>query len=102
MTVLCCCFFVCFVFHSPDRTKATVQVLMKHSDVLHMGQENVDLRIKRHNYMSVQRYFPECDVVIKDFEAHMQEAEAQMFPQQREDEEVWMQAVIDQVVRPSQ
>ena len=97
-------FFVlfCFVFHSPDRTKATVQVLMKHSDVLHMGQENVDLRIKRHNYMSVQRYFPECDVVIKDFEAHMQEAEAEMFPQQREDEEVWMQAVIDQVVRPSQ
>lgn len=94
--------YVFFFFRSPDRTKATVQVLMKHSDVLHIGQENVELRIKRHNYMSVQRYFPECDVVIKDFEAHMQEAEAEMFPQQREDEEVWMQAVIDQVVRPSQ
>jgi len=83
---------------SPDRSKTTVQVLIKHADVLHMGQESVDLRLNKDTFTSVQRYFPECDIVVDNFEAYMQEAERQMFPQQRTEEEAWMQAVVQEMV----
>ena len=80
-------------FRSPDRNKATVQVLMSHSDVWRLGRDSVDLRIKSSAFSRVQRFFPECNVVVSNLEAHVQEAEALMFPMRKADEEAWMAAV---------
>jgi len=91
-------FFLHIPIFSPDRSKTTVQVLIKHADVLHLGQESVDLRLNKETFTSVQRYFPECEVIVDNFEAYMQEAERQMFPQQRTEEEAWMQAVVQEMV----
>lgn len=91
-------FFLHIPIFSPDRSKTTVQVLIKHADVLHLGQESVDLRLNKETFTSVQRYFPECEVIVDNFEAYMQEAERQMFPQQRTEEEAWMQAVVQETV----
>ena len=73
-------------------------MLIKHADVLHMGQESVDLRLNKQTFTSVQRYFPECEIVVEDFEVYMQEAERLMFPQQRVEEEAWIQAVVEEMV----
>ena len=64
----------CYSLSSPDRRKATVQVLMAHSDVWNLGKDNVDLRIKADSFARVQRFFPECSVVVANLEAHVQEA----------------------------
>lgn len=77
----------------PDRKRATVQVLMSHSDVWKLGKDSVDLRIKANAFSRVQRFFPECNVIVSNLEAHVQEAEALMFPMGKADEEAWMAAV---------
>lgn len=77
----------------PDRNKATVQVLMAHSDVWNLGKDNVDLRIKSSAFARVQRFFPECNVIVSNLEAHVQEAESLMFPMRKADEQAWMAAV---------
>ena len=66
---------------------------MSHSDVWKLGKDSVDLRIKASAFSRVQRFFPECNVVVSDLEAHVQEAEALMFPMRKADEEAWMAAV---------
>ena len=78
---------------SPDRNKATVQVLMSHSDVWSHGKDSVDLRIKANAFSRVQRYFPECTVLVSNLEAHVQEAENLMFPMKKAEEEAWLEAV---------
>ena len=64
---------------SPDRRKATIQVLMAHSDVWNLGKDSVDLRMKAKSFSQVQHFFPECFVIVANLEAHVQEAENLMF-----------------------
>ena len=66
---------------------------MSHADVWNLGKDNVDLRIKASAFSRVQRYFPECTVLVSNLEAHVQEAEMLMFPMKKADEEAWMAAV---------
>jgi hypothetical protein len=66
---------------------------MSHSDVWKLGKDSVDLRIKASAFSRVQRFFPNCNVVVSNLEAHVQEAEALMFPMRKADEEAWMAAV---------
>ena len=83
---------------SPNREKATVQVLRDHSDVWSMGKESIDMRVNRQAYARVQEYFPECTVLIADLEAHVQAAEQQMFPKKAKEQEAWIQSVVEAVV----
>ena len=66
---------------------------MSHADVWNLGKDSVDLRIKASAFSRVQRYFPECTVLVSNLEAHVQEAEMLMFPMKKADEEAWMTAV---------
>lgn len=69
-------------------------MLQEHSDVWHVGKESVDMRISRKAFAHVQSYFPECTVMIDDLEAHVQAAEANMFPQKKAEQEAWLQTVV--------
>ncbi len=82
-----------YVF-SPDKNKASVQVLVDHADVWHVGKESVDMRIDRRQFARVQAYFSECAIVIQDMEAHVQAAEAKMFPTKKAEQSEWIKAVI--------
>lgn len=84
--------------HSPDKNKVTVQVLRDHSDVWHIGKESIDMRVSRKAFVRVQTYFSECTVIIEDLEAHVQAAEAMMFPQKKAEQEAWLQAVVQAVM----
>ena len=87
-----------FLSPSPDKNKPTVQVLQQHSDVWHTGKESIDMRIKGSAYARVQDYFPECSIVVEDLEAHVQAAESQMFPQKKEEQNAWLQSVVEAVL----
>lgn len=76
--------------YSRDHNKATVQVLMGHSDVWNLGKDDVDLRLKASAFSRIQNYFPECSVIVSDLEAHVQEAENRMFPVRKADQEAEM------------
>lgn len=56
------------------------------------------MRISRKAFARVQSYFPECTVIIDDVEAHVQVAEARMFPQQKVEQEAWLQEVVRAVL----
>lgn len=66
---------------------------MAHSDVWNLGKDSVDLRIRANSFSRVQHFFPECTVRVSNLEAHVQEAEALMFPMKKADEEAWINAV---------
>lgn len=66
---------------------------MDHSDVWNLGKDSVDLRIKSNAFSRVQRYFPDCTVLVANLEAHVQEAENLMFPMKKAQEEAWIAAV---------
>ena len=48
----------------------------------------------------MQSYFPECWVLIEDLEAHVQEAENQMFPARMAEEDVWVQQILEELITP--
>ncbi len=56
------------------------------------------MRIQGSAYARVQDYFPECSVVVQDLEAHVQSAEAKMFPQKKAQQEAWLQEVVKAVL----
>ena len=64
----------------------------------HVGKESIDMRIKGSAYARVQDYFPECSIVVQDLEAHVQAAEAQMFPQKTDKQDAWLQSVVEAVL----
>lgn len=72
-------------------------MLRDHSDVWHVGKESIDMRISRKAFARVQGYFPECAVIVEDLEAHVQAAEARMFPQKKAEQEAWLQAVVQAI-----
>ena len=83
---------------SPDRTKESVRILEKYSDVWNREGESIDLRVKAQTFYSLRRFFPECSVVINNLEDHVQMAEATMFPAKKAEEEAWIQDVLDEVL----
>lgn len=52
------------------------------------------MRIHKNAFAHVQRFFPECSVIIEDVEAHVQAAEQKMFPKKKVEQEAWLQAVV--------
>ncbi len=64
----------------------------------HVGHETVDLRVDKRLFARVQRYFPECHIVVSNVETFVQEAEAQMFPQEMAKEQAWEEEVIAQTM----
>ena len=85
-------------FHSPDKNKPTVRILQGHSDVWHIGKESVDMRLKKPVFVRVQKYFPECSIIVEDLEATVQEAEEKMFPRKKDDQDAWMKTVVQSVL----
>ena len=81
----------CITVNSMDKRKATVQLLSENSDKWHVGEQSIDLRMSRRTFAAVQKYVPECFVLIQNVEAHVQMAEAQMFPVRRQQKEAWAQ-----------
>ena len=66
---------------SPDESKDTVQILARYVDVWDRGVGgSIDFRISRSLFSSIAEHFPECEVVLSDVEAFVQEAEGRMFP----------------------
>ncbi len=45
----------------------------------------------------MKSYFPECWVVIRNVEEHVRLAEAAMFPARKDQEESWVQEVMEEV-----
>ena len=89
----------CFTVNSMDKRKATVQLLSENSDKWHVGEQSIDLRMSRRTFAAVQKYVPECFVLVQNVEAHVQMAEAQMFPVRRHQEEAWAQEVLGNVLK---
>ena len=85
--------------YSMDKQKGTVQLLQQHTDLWHIGQTTVDLRMTRRMFAKVQKYVPECYVLIEDVEAYVQMAESQMFPARVQEQEVWAQSVLESVLK---
>ena len=83
---------------STDKLKGTIQLLKQNTDLWHVGQDTVDLRMSRRTFARVQQYVPECRVLIDNVEEHVQQAEAQMFPARLQEEEVWAQSVLESVL----
>lgn len=82
-----------------DKQKGTIQLLQQHTDVWHIGQATIDLRMTRKMFTKIQKFIPECYVVIEDVEAYVQAAEAQMFPARVQEQEVWAQSVLESVLK---
>ncbi len=80
--------------HSPDRKKATIQVLQAHSDIWHVGKDTIDLRLNKRVFARVQKFFPECRVIVANVESFVQQAEMQMFPVRMADEQAWVEEVM--------
>jgi hypothetical protein len=55
--------------------------------------------LPRETFARVQKYVPECRVLIADVEAYVQEAEAQMFPARIQEEEAWAKSVLENVLK---
>ena len=86
------------VLRCPDRTKSTVNVLRKHADVFHVGaDQSIDLRLSQKSFESVERYFPECKVVIEDLEEHVRTSEERMVSS-KEKLRAWAQQVMEEMV----
>ena len=83
---------------STDKLKGTIQLLQQNTDLWHVGQDTVDLRMARRTFARVQQYIPECRVLIDNVEEHIQQAEAEMFPARLQEEEVWAQSVLESVL----
>jgi murein tripeptide amidase MpaA len=73
-------------------------LLQQNTDLWHVGQDTVDLRMSRRTFARVQQYVPECRVLIDNVEEHVQQAEAQMFPARLQEEEAWAQSVLESVL----
>ena len=82
-----------------DKRKASVKLLQKNTDLWHVGEQSIDLRMSRRTFAAVQNYVPECYVLIENVEAHVQMAEAQMFPAKMQEEETWAQQVLQDVLK---
>lgn len=74
-------------------------MLQQHSDEWHIGEQSIDLRMSQRTYAAVQKYVPECHLLIADVEAHVQMAEARMFPARVQEEEQWAQAVLEDLLK---
>ena len=83
---------------SPDKNKPSVQVLQAHADIWKLGKESIDLRVNKNMFARVQSYFPECTTIVANLESYMQEAEAQMFPANKDDEQAWIESVIQETI----
>ncbi|KAL5478077.1 hypothetical protein EMCRGX_G024955 [Ephydatia muelleri] len=82
----------------PDRTKSTVNVLRKHADVFHVGaDQSIDLRLSGKSFEAVERYFPECKVVIEDLEEHVRASEERMVSS-KEKLRAWAKQVMVEMV----
>ncbi|CAI8008907.1 hypothetical protein GBAR_LOCUS6056 [Geodia barretti] len=86
------------VVRCTDKLKGTIQLLQQNTDLWHVGQDTVDLRMARRTFARVQQYIPECRVLIDNVEEHIQQAEAEMFPARLQEEEVWAQSVLESVL----
>lgn len=75
-----------------------MQILAAHTDVWHAGQETIDLRMDKRLFARVQKYFPDCHIVVANVEEFVQRAEAQMFPQKMAEEQVWEDEVLAQTI----
>lgn len=84
--------------HSPDKNKPTVQTLQAFSDVWHYGKESVDVRLKKSAFARVQKYFPECSIIVDNLEVHVQAAEVKMFPRKKTEQNAWMRTVVQSVL----
>ena len=82
-----------------NKWKSTIQLLSKNSDQWHVGENSIDLRMSQKIFATVQHFVPECSVVVQDLEAHVQAAEAQMFPRRRVEEEAWAQEVLGNILK---
>ena len=87
------------LLHSTDKLKSTIQLLHDNTDEWNIGQDTIDLRMSRKTFARVQKYVPECSVLIDNVEDHVREAEAQMFPARLQEEESWAQSVLESVLK---
>lgn len=74
-------------------------MLQEHTDEWHIGEQSIDLRMSRRTFAAVQKYVPECHILIEDVEAHVQMAEARMFPARVQEEELWAQSVLEDLLK---
>ena len=56
------------------------------------------MRLRASSFSAVSQFFPECEVIISDLEAAMEEAETQMLPEGKGKQEEWMNAVIQEML----
>lgn len=87
------------LIHSADKRKGTVQLLQQNTDKWHVGEQSIDLRMPRETFAAIQKFVPECYVLIEDVEAHVQTAEAQMFPARVQEEEAWAKTVLEDLLK---
>lgn len=87
------------VVRCTDKLKGTIQLLQQNTDTWHVGEQTIDLRMTRRSFAAVQKYVPECHILINDVESHMRMAEEQMFPARLQKEESWAHAVLQDVLK---
>ena len=87
------------VLYSMDKWKGTVQLLQQNTDEWNIGDQTIDLRMSRRTFAAVQKYVPECYVLIEDVESHVQRAEARMFPARVQEQEIWAHTVLENVLK---
>ena len=92
-------FFVALPHRSTDKLKGTIQLLHDSTDEWNVGEDTVDLRMPRKTFARVQKYVPECQVLIENVEEHIRKAEAQMFPARLQEEEAWAKMVLENVLK---
>ena len=56
------------------------------------------MRLKYHAFLRVQKYFPECSILVEDLEASVQAAEEKMLPRKKEEQDAWMRTVVQSVL----
>lgn len=87
------------VVRCADKRKGTVQLLQQNTDKWHVGEQSIDLRMPRETFAAIQKFVPECYVLIEDVEAHVQTAETQMFPARVQEEEAWAKTVLEDLLK---
>ncbi len=77
-----------------------MQILQAHkdTDLWHIGEDTVDLRMDRRLFARVQSHFLECHIVVSNVEALIQEEEAEIFPEATAEEQAWEQEAIAQTM----
>ena len=96
------CMFVYMYYtflYSMDKWKGTVQLLQQNTDEWNIGDQTIDLRMSRRTFAAVQKYVPECYVLIEDVESHVQRAEARMFRARVQEQEIWAHTVLENVLK---